>query len=183
MERLPRAFYDRDTVEVARDLLGKIVCARPGRTLRMARIVETEAYHGTSDQASHGRRLTPRSAVMYGPPGHAYIYVIYGIWSCLNVVTGPETFPSAVLLRAAALSGHEPRIAAGPGKLCRALHLDRRLNGVDLVEGHKLWLGEDGFMPEKVHRGPRIGVEYAGAWARRPWRFWIADHPSVSRLT
>jgi DNA-3-methyladenine glycosylase len=180
--RVARAFFERDTVEVANDLLGKIVCARPHRTLRRARIVETEAYHGFDDQASHAHGgPTPRSAIMYGPAGHAYIYLIYGVWSCLNVVTGPIRFPSAVLIRAGEVEGADVRAGAGPGKLCRALGLDRRQNGADLVDGTRLWIEDDGFRPARVGRGPRVNVAYAGRWARKPWRFWIQDHPSVSR--
>ena len=99
---LPRAFFDRDTRVVARDLLGKVLVHQDGRTRRAARIVETEAYHGPSDRASHARfGATPRTAVMFGPPGHAYVYRVYGLHHCMNVVTGPEGYPAAVLLRAA----------------------------------------------------------------------------------
>jgi len=180
--RLGHGFYERDTVDVARDLLGKVVCARPHRTLRSARIVETEAYHGLDDRASHAHGgPTPRSAIMYGPPGHAYIYLIYGVWFCLNVVTGPERFPSAVLIRAGEVAGAEVRAGSGPGKLCQALRLDRRQNGADLIAGPRLWLEDDGYVPARVARGPRVNVAYAGGWARKPWRFWIDGHPSVSR--
>jgi len=181
--RLGRPFYERDTRKVARDLLGRVlVVANGGGTLR-ARIVETEAYHGPDDGASHARGgPTPRSAIMFGPPGRAYVYLIYGMYSCLNLVTGPQGFPSAVLLRAAELGGDgDPRAAAGPGKLCRALGIDRGWNGEDLVTGARLWLEDDGAARPRVRTGPRIGVDYAGAWAARPWRYWIADHPSLSR--
>lgn len=176
---LPREWFQRDTREVARDLLGKIVvCGR-----RHARIVETEAYHGFDDAASHAfGGPTPRSAIMFGPPGHAYIYLIYGVWCCLNVVTGAEGFPSAVLIRAAEpLFGDDPRAAAGPGKLCRAMGIDRRHNGIDLCAGRGLTVVDDGTAPAAVRSGVRIGIDYAGDWANRPWRFWIADHPAVSR--
>lgn len=177
--RLERAFYARDTRVVARELLGKLLV----RGRRRARIVETEAYHGLDDAASHGHGgPTPRSAIMFGPAGFAYVYLIYGMWSCLNVVTGDVGLPSAVLLRAAALeAGEDPREAAGPGKLCRALGIDRALNGADLVDGDALWIADDGTAAGAVRQGPRVGVDYAGAWAARPWRYWIADHPSVSK--
>lgn len=175
---LPRTFYERDTLEVARDLLGKIIQAPGGR----ARIVETEAYHGPDDAASHAHGgPTPRSAIMFGPPGFAYVYLVYGVWFCLNAVTGPEQFPSAVLIRAGAVDGAEPRAGAGPGKLCRALAIDKRQNGMDLVSSGPLHLADDGFCPARIRRGPRIGVDYAGRWAKRPWRFWIDRHPSVSK--
>jgi DNA-3-methyladenine glycosylase len=179
MPSLPREFYARDTRVVARDLLGKVVVL--GR--RRARIVETEAYHGRDDTASHAfGGPTPRSAIMYGPPGRAYVYLIYGVWSCLNVVTGEDGFPSAVLLRAGEiLGGDDPREAAGPGRLCRALGVDRTLNGADLCAARGLRVEDDGVTPAGVRRGPRIGIQYAGAWASRPWRYWIAGHPSVSR--
>ena len=150
--------------------------------MRTARIVETEAYHGFDDRASHAfRGPTARSAIMFGPPGHAYIYLIYGMWFCLNVVTGPERFPSAVLIRAAEVEGADARAGAGPGKLCQALHLDKRQNGADLVAGTRLWLEDDGHVPARIATGPRVNVAYAGDSAARPWRFWIEGHPSVSR--
>jgi DNA-3-methyladenine glycosylase len=183
MERLPRDFYARDTRVVARALLGTVVCSRHEGKVRAARIVETEAYHGPDDAASHSHGgPTPRSAIMFGPPGYAYIYLIYGMWSCLNVVTGAIGFPSAVLIRAGAmLDGEDVRAGAGPGKLCRALGIDRRENGTDLVASQRLWIADDGFGPPRIRRGKRVNVDYAGDWAGRPWRFWIADHPSVSR--
>ncbi len=184
--RLTRAFYERDTVEVARDLLGKIIVrAVDGETMLRARIVETEAYHGPNDLASHASRgRTPRTAVMFGPPGHAYVYLIYGVWYCLNVVTMSEGFPAAVLIRGAAIDeAADPREAAGPGKLCRALAIDRRLDGADVVKSDALWL-EDGDAPKaKIAKGPRIGVDYAGpVWAARAWRFWLDADPAVSKL-
>lgn len=197
MRRLSREFYARDTRVVARDLLGKVVCsvtdgvaegvaagaAGDDRAPKQARIVETEAYHGSDDGASHARGgPTPRSAIMFGPAGHAYIYLIYGMWYCLNVVTGDSGFPSAVLIRAGEILGADDvRAGAGPGKLCRALGLGRGQNGIDLVTSARLWIAEDDFARGRVRRGPRINVAYAGSWADRPWRFWIADHPSVSR--
>jgi DNA-3-methyladenine glycosylase len=174
--RLPRAFFDRDTRVVARDLLGKVLVHQDGRTRRAARIVETEAYHGPSDRASHARSgPTPRSAVMFGPPGHAYVYRVYGLHHCMNVVTGPEGFPAAVLVRAAEpLEGclHSTR---GPGNLCRALRIDTgRHTGLDLVDG-PIWVEEGEGPAGRVLRTPRIGVDFAGAWALRPWRFLLAE--------
>ncbi|MEI6223381.1 MAG: DNA-3-methyladenine glycosylase [Deltaproteobacteria bacterium] len=174
--RLPRAFFDRDTRVVARDLLGKVLVHQDGRTRRAVRIVETEAYHGPSDRASHARSgPTPRAAVMFGPPGHAYVYRVYGLHHCMNVVTGPEGFPAAVLVRAAEpLEGclHSTR---GPGNLCRALRIDAgRHTGLDL-RGGPIWI-EDGEGPVgRVVRTPRIGVDFAGTWALRPWRFLLAE--------
>jgi DNA-3-methyladenine glycosylase len=173
--RLPREFFDRDTRVVARDLVGKVLVHQDGRTRRAARIVETEAYHGPSDRASHARfGPTPRAAVMFGPPGHAYVYRVYGLHDCMNVVTGPHGFPSAVLLRAAEpLEGclHPTR---GPGNLCRALRIDaRRHSGLDLEAG-TIWIEEGDGPVGRIARTPRVGVAYAGAWAHRPWRFVLA---------
>jgi DNA-3-methyladenine glycosylase len=183
---LPRAFYERETVAVARELLGKLLVRRlPRGRLLAGRVVETEAYHGFDDLASHAHGgPTPRSQIMYGPAGYAYVYQIYGVWFCLNAVTGPAEFPSAVLLRAVHVPGPDPRAGAGPGKLTRALRIDKRHNGQDLVGGGVLWLADDGHRvpADKITSGARIGVEYAGAWAKLPWRFWVDGDPAVSRL-
>lgn len=180
--KLQRDFYARDTRTVARALLGKVLVHQDGGVRRAARIVETEAYHGPDDRASHARAgPTPRAAIMFGPPGFAYVYLIYGTSHCMNVVTGPEGFPSAVLLRAAEpLEGclHSTR---GPGNLCRALAIRREHdNGRDLL-GDDLYV-EDAPPPiERVVAAPRVNVHYAGEWAGRPWRFALAASPWVSR--
>ncbi len=179
--RLPRTFFERDTRVVARDLVGKVLVHQDGRTRRAARIVETEAYHGPSDRASHARfGPTPRAAVMFGPPGHAYVYRVYGLHHCVNVVTGPDGFPAAVLLRAAEpLEGclHSTR---GPGNLCRALRIDAgRHSGIDLESG-PIWIEDGGGRAGRVVRTPRVGVGYAGTWALRPWRFVLAGSPWAS---
>jgi DNA-3-methyladenine glycosylase len=180
--KLPRAFYARDTRTVARALLGKVLVHRDGGVRRAARIVETEAYHGSRDQASHARRgPTPRAAIMFGPPGVAYVYLIYGTSHCLNVVTGPAGFPAAVLLRAAEpLEGclHSTR---GPGNLCRALGVRREHDdGRDLC-GDDLFLEDAPRPAERIVAGPRVNVGYAGAWADRPWRFALEGNRWVSR--
>lgn len=178
---LPRDFYARPTLAVARDLLGKVLCRRvPGATVR-ARLVEVEAYVGETDLACHARAgLTPRTQVMYGEPGHAYVYLIYGMYDMLNVVTEPAGEPGAVLVRGAELLD-DGRPLPGPGRLTRALAIDRRHNAADLCGG-ELWL-EDAALGrgERIARSPRIGVDYAGAWAEKPWRFFIAEHPGVSK--
>ena len=190
--RLERAFFERHTVTVARQLLGKLVMRRTDDgILRGGRIVETEAYHGRRDRACHAARgQTKRNTPMFGPAGHAYVYLIYGMWHCLNVVTLAEGFPAAVLVRALAplpglpFTRTAPREGAGPGKLCRALGVDRTLSGADLITGTSLWLADDGTSVPRGHvvTGPRIGVDYAGTCAERPWRFWLGGHPDVSRL-
>jgi len=179
--KLPRSFYQRGTLTVARALIGMHLVHDDGHTVRAGRIVETEAYQGPRDLAAHSARgRTRRTEVMFGPPGHAYVYFIYGFWNCLNVVTGPTGVPHAVLLRALEpLDGLSER-TWGPGLLCRALHIDRRLNGADLL-GDELWLEQPHRRtPVRIARSPRIGVDYAGDWAQRPWRFFDRDSPFVS---
>ncbi|HTX25232.1 MAG TPA: DNA-3-methyladenine glycosylase [Steroidobacteraceae bacterium] len=184
--RLPRSFYARPALAVAPDLLGLRVVHNDGGTLRVGRIVETEAYMGPQDLAAHsaGGRRTGRTEVMFGPPGHAYVYLIYGFWNCLNVVTSPVGRPHAVLLRAVEPLAHLEHGSWGPGLLCRAFNIDRRLNGVDL-RGDRLWIERPRARAPAVRVGTsaRIGVDYAGAWADRPWRFFDRDSPFVSTLT
>lgn len=179
--RLPRAFFERDTRVVARDLLGKLLVHQDGRTRRAARIVETEAYHGPSDRASHARfGRTPRAAVMFGPAGHAYVYRVYGMHHCMNVVTGPAGFPAAVLVRAGEPVAGCLHSTRGPGNLCRALRIDTaRHTGIDL-EGGPIWIEDDGRPVGRIARTTRIGVGFAGAWARRPWRFVVRESPWTS---
>jgi DNA-3-methyladenine glycosylase len=167
---------------VARDLLGMHLVHDDGTCVRRGRIVETEAYQGPRDLAAHSARgRTPRTEVMFGPPGYAYVYFIYGFWNCLNVVTARPGVPHAVLLRALEpLSGYSER-SSGPGLLCRALHIDRRLNGADLIGG-VLWLEHPPArsLPVRIARSARIGVDYAGEWAARRWRFFECGSPYVS---
>lgn len=157
-----------------------------GDTLRTGRIVETEAYQGPEDLAAHSSRgRTRRTEVMFGPPGHAYVYFIYGFWYCLNLVTEAEGVPHAVLLRALEpVTGIEDK-TWGPGLLCRAMHIDKALNGTDLC-GDVLWLEKPaGYSrrPARIARSARIGVDYAGEWARRPWRFYDRDSRHVSTVS
>jgi len=181
-------------LEVARDLLGKRLVRALARGRRITgRIIEVEAYDGPEDSACHASRgLTARTEPMFGEGGHAYVYFVYGMHFCLNVVTGPAGYPAAVLIRAAEpIEGREwmdagkarsTLIASGPGRLTRAFHVDLSLNRADLCSGSALYLETDEPVPEKsVSRGPRIGVDYAGAWAARPWRLGVRDHPALSR--
>ena len=168
---LPRIYFNRPTVMVARSLIGKyLVRSIDGRMLA-GKIVEVEAYVGSQDRACHASKgRTQRTDVMFGPGGVAYVYLIYGMYHCLNVVTEREEFPSAVLIRAIEIDGE---LIDGPGRLCRALQIDRRLNRVDLTTGESIWFEDRGVL---VKRGemvahPRVGVAYAGAWAKKPWRF------------
>ncbi|MHB8813179.1 MAG: DNA-3-methyladenine glycosylase [Steroidobacteraceae bacterium] len=185
--KITRDFYARDTLTVARELIGMHLVRAHGDTLRAGRIVETEAYQGPEDLAAHSSRgRTPRTEVMFGPPGHAYVYFIYGFWYCLNIVTEAEGVPHAVLLRALEpVSGIEDK-TWGPGLLCRAMHVDGRLNGADLC-GDVLWLERPRVAGRRraprIARSARIGVDYAGEWARRPWRFYDRDSPYVSTVS
>jgi DNA-3-methyladenine glycosylase len=181
----PRTFFLQPTLTVARALIGMHLVHAHGGRLQRARIVETEAYLGPKDLAAHSARgHTPRTSVMYGPPGHAYVYFIYGFWNCLNVVTSAPGIPHAVLLRALEPVAAVSERTSGPGLLCRALGIDRRLNGADLL-GQVLWLerAPRGAPRARITRATRIGVEYAGSWAAKPWRFYDAASPYVSTLT
>ena len=155
-----------------------------GGTLRIGRIVETEAYLGPQDLAAHSARgRTARTEVMFGPPGHAYVYFIYGFWNCLNIVTAAAGVPHAVLLRALEPVAGITDKTWGPGLLCRAMNIDRRLNGIDLC-GELLWLERPPapLKPVRIGRSPRVGVDYAGHWAGRPWRFFDRASAYVSSV-
>ena len=193
MPVLPRSFYDRHTLDVARDLLGKTLVRSTPSGVSALRIVETEAYIGENDKACHASKgMTGRNKVMFGEPGHAYVYLIYGMYHCLNLVTERDGFPSAVLIRAGQPMIGLPHmatrrrttapkdIASGPGKLCQALGIDRTLNGADLCREGPLFV-EEGYTPGEVVCCPRIGVDYAGEDALRPWRFYIQGNPCVSK--
>ncbi|HEX6261480.1 MAG TPA: DNA-3-methyladenine glycosylase [Actinomycetota bacterium] len=183
---LPRDFYERSSIALARDLLGKVVVSELGGTRTAGRIVEVEAYR-PDDPASHSfRGPTPGNQTMFGPPGHAYVYVSYGIHRCMNAVARSG---SAVLLRAleplhgldamAARRGldQERLLCAGPGRLCQALGVTRGEDGVDLTAGEGLWITE-GPPPRRVGRTPRIGISVGGD---RPWRFVEEGSPYASR--
>jgi len=182
MRKLPRSFYDQNTTLVARELLGKLLVRVEHDVERIGKIVEVEAYLGPHDLAAHSSRgLTERTRVMFGPPGHAYVYFIYGMYHCLNVVTECEGHASAVLLRALEPVKNLAGRTGGPGLLCRAMHIDRRLNGHDLLSDDLFIAAPSNAEPLKLVRRPRIGVEYARHWARRHLRFYIKDNPFVSR--
>ena len=181
---LPRAFYGRPALRVARELLGQLLVHRQGGQTRAARIVETEAYVGEHDlacHACHGR--TPRTDVLYGPPGHAYVYFVYGMHWLFNVVTGEEGVASAVLVRGVeAWAGIPGGVRTdGPGRLTRALGIGGAHNRVDLTASSLAILQGQPPGRRSVRRGPRVGVGYAGIWAMRPYRFWVEGSPGVSR--
>jgi DNA-3-methyladenine glycosylase len=180
-EVLPRSFHARGAETVARALLGAVLTHEvgDGRVLR-ARVVETEAYVGTHDLACHSARgRTPRTAVMFGPAGIAYVYLVYGMHDMFNVVTGAEGEGQAVLVRAAApLDGWSARLD-GPARLARAMGITRALHGTDLCVPPLYFTA--GPPPSRVVATPRIGVDYAGAWTAAPLRFLDPDSPHVSR--
>ncbi len=180
--RLPRSFYDRDTMLVAQELLGKHLVHVVDGAERVGRIVETEAYLGPHDLAAHSARgLTNRTRVMFGPPGHAYVYLIYGMHWCMNVVTEEEGHASAVLLRAVEPVKNIEGRTQGPALLCKAMGIDRRLHGHDLVSDDLFIVRPATEEPVRIVKRPRIGVDYAGHWARRLLRFYIRGNPFVSR--
>jgi DNA-3-methyladenine glycosylase len=189
---LPRSFYARRTLTVARELIGMHLVRVYRNTRLIGRIVETEAYQGPQDLAAHSARgQTMRNTVMFGPPGHAYVYLIYGMWDCVNVVTREQGVPHAVLIRAVEPIANIAGKTWGPGLLCNSLHIDRQLNGIDLCKPGatpRLWIEApseptDKFQRSKIARAPRIGVDYAGDWAHKPWRFFDQASPYVSTVS
>ncbi len=202
MKRVDRAFYNRDSLIVAQELLGKVLVHEIDGHKMAARIVETEAYRGVEDKAAHsyGGKRTPRVEVMYGGPGFSYVFMIYGMYNCFNIVANEEGNPQAVLIRAAEpvdgldsmawnrfkkpysqLTGSQILgLTNGPGKLCKALLIDRTVNGGDLC-GNKLYLEED--MKEEKRQivsAKRVGIDYAGEAKDYPWRFYIESNKYVS---
>ncbi|HEY2598801.1 MAG TPA: DNA-3-methyladenine glycosylase [Candidatus Dormibacteraeota bacterium] len=173
-------FFDRDTVTVARDLLGKVLFREVDGERMWGRLVEVEAYLGPDDLAAHssGGRRSRRNEVMYGLPGHAYVYFTYGMHHCLNFVTRERGVPQAVLVRALEPGPGVGR-SGGPGLVCRALHIDRELNGSPLVPP-SIYVIDDGAARRPVYATPRIGIGQQGEWTDRPLRFcW--DSPHLSR--
>ena len=191
--KILRSFYEQSTLDVARQLLGKYLVRRHPDGTTVGRIVETEAYVGPQDKACHASRgRTARTEIMFGPAGHAYVYLVYGFHHMLNIVTEQKDFPAAVLIRAVEpMDGialmkkrrgiGEPRqFASGPGKLCEAFAIDRMLNGADLC-GSVLYIRDDGDAMPGIRARPRIGVDYAGTWKHKPWRFLIKGSEFVSK--
>jgi DNA-3-methyladenine glycosylase len=181
--RLGRDAFNRPTLTVARDLLGKFIVHRDGRQCLSAMITEVEAYKGPQDLASHARggRRTPRVEPLYCDGGTVYVYLVYGMHWLLNFSTVGQGKPECVLVRGVlAETSGSPELVAGPGRVTRHLAIDQRLTGVDITTSDRFWLEDRGAgIPGRaVRRGPRIGIDYAGPhWAARPWRFWIAVDP------
>jgi DNA-3-methyladenine glycosylase len=178
---LSRDYFERSTLVVARSLVGKYLVRENGTGTMAGKIVETEAYIGPHDLACHASRgRTQRTDVLFGPPGISYVYMIYGMYYCLNVVTEREHYPAAVLIRAIEVDG---TLIDGPGRLCRTLAIDRTLNRIDMTIGRQLWFEDRG---RRVHARlvgahPRIGVDYAGEWAHKPFRFRLQAPVTRSR--
>jgi DNA-3-methyladenine glycosylase len=183
----PADYADGNTARIARFFLGKVLCVRAADGYAEGMIIETEAYGGIEDAASHaykGRR-TARTEVMYAPGGAAYVYFCYGIHSMFNIITGPKDDPQAVLVRAVKIvAGHdlvrrrrkgmaEKDWASGPGRICTALGIGLHHNKSDLASGETIWIEDRGVKVSKkeITAGPRIGIDYAGDWVQVPWRF------------
>lgn len=190
---LPRTFYQQATLEVARGLLGKyLVRVHPDGTT-VGKIVETEAYIGPDDKACHASKgRTPRTEVMFGPAGHAYVYLIYGFHYLLNFVTESVGIPAVVLIRAVEprdgidimqqrrQTDAERNLCSGPGKLCQAFAIDRTHNGSDICAS-ELYVEDRGERVNNIATTPRIGIDYAGKWKHKPWRFVIEGNEFVSK--
>lgn len=196
MRKIKKDFYNRETLKVAQELLGKFLVRKIGKKIIAGKIVETEAYVGLSDLASHASRgKTVRTAPMFGPPGHAYVYLVYGLNYCFNIVTEKENYPAAILIRAI-----EPAEGAdlmkryrktqklifnltnGPGKLCQAFKINKTLNSLDLTK-NILWIEDRGvkIKSSEIVAAKRIGVDYAGKYKNKPWRFYLRGNPFVSK--
>lgn len=201
MSRLERDFFNQQTLQVAQELLGCYVVRKIGEHKVRARIIETEAYVGPHDQANHAARgRTPRTEIMFGQAGCLYVYLIYGMYYCLNVVTEKEGYPAAILIRGITIDdkksarflkrahlktiGQRKRspnnqtsgelIVNGPGKVCRLLRINKRLNGEDAITSRQLWFEHGRLLREEsIVAAKRIGVAYAGKWQHKLWRFFI----------
>jgi DNA-3-methyladenine glycosylase len=184
MKPLPPSFYTRNTITVASEMLGKLLVRQTESHKWIGRIVEVEAYIGEEDPACHAfHGFTPRTQIMYGPPGHAYVYFTYGMYFMLNVVTEKEGFPAAVLIRAvepvSGFAPRDPKPASGPGKLCRSMEIDKTLNGISLQD-KRLYLAKNPGRPPKlrIRWSARIGITDG---TDKFWRAYLYGNPHVSR--
>jgi len=201
MKKLPRKFYTRSTLRVAKELLGNYLIVKIGRKKLTGKIVETEAYVGPNDKASHAYlpprlrkfpgegKITCRNKTEYLEGGHIYIYLCYGMYWQFNITTAKEGKPECVLIRALEPSikqkkqdANTQKLANGPGKLCRWMRLDKSFDGEDLTKSKRIWVAQE----LKIKRGQiaaakRIGIDYAKEWAKKPWRFYIKNNPFISK--
>ena len=210
-KKLKRIFYGQPTLDVAKNLLGKYLIHESGNKIYAGKIVETEAYVGPKDLASHASRgRTPRTELMFGEAGHGYIYLIYGMYYCFNVVTEKENYPAAVLIRALepaeGFKEKKEKLLNGPGKLCREMKIDKNLNGADLTKGKSaftlstpstssgtmsssrlrqdaVWIEDRGekISPSRIVSKKRIGVDYAEKYKDKLWRFYIRENKFISK--
>lgn len=193
--RLNRKFFNRDTVDVAKELLGKYLVRRINWKIIKAKIIETEAYCGMADKACHASKgLTPRTKVMFGSAGFTYVYLIYGMYHCLNIVTERKGYPAAILIRGCELIKFKARNSKseinsknkkskfksvsnlklnGPGKVCREFKIDRTLNNIDITTSKEIWIEDfkEPIKPNQIKKTKRIGINYAGKWKDKMWRF------------
>lgn len=182
MTKIKREFFNRNTMIVAKELLGKHLVHIYHGKKQIGRIVEVEAYIGAHDLACHAARgKTKRTAILFGPPGYAYVYFIYGMYYCMNIVTEPEGHASAVLLRALEPVKNIITRSQGPGLLCNAMHITTQLNGIDLIHNKYFFLEETHDTDFEIIEKPRVGVDYAGAWKDKLLRFYIKNNTFISR--
>ncbi|ADL51101.1 DNA-3-methyladenine glycosylase [Clostridium cellulovorans] len=202
--KLTREFYDRDSLIVAEELLGKYLVKKDNNTELIGKIVEVEAYRGPEDKGAHSynNRRTSRTEVMFGAPGYSYVYLIYGMYNCLNTVCEKEGIPQAVLIRAIepleavnvmfknryGREAENPKeseiknLTNGPGKLCKALNITKEHNKLDLL-GEEIFITEGEIIKkEQIIRKPRIGIDYAEEYKDKPWRFYVENNKFVSKL-
>jgi DNA-3-methyladenine glycosylase len=183
---LPREFFERPTLTVAKDLLGKVLIKQTASGILQSKIVDVEAYVGPKDKACHASKgRTTRTEIMYGPAGNTYVYLIYGMYHCLNIVTEREDYPAAILIRGLEILGSnsptvQPTRVDGRGRVCRFLEVNRTHNGLDATSGQTLWIEDHALTisRKQIQALPRIGVAYAGEWAKKPWRFCLPAPPS-----
>jgi len=197
-KKLLRNFYTQPTLKVAKDLLGKLIVRKTGKKKIVGIIVETEAYIGPEDKASHayGGKITRRNRAEYLIGGHIYIYLVYGMYWQLNISTSDEGEPECILLRALepidtdkksskfnVLSSKVAVMPNGPGKLCQYLKVDKSFYGEDVTKSKRIWLLDNNrkFKKSEIAVVPRIGIDYAAEWAKKPWRFYIKGNPFVSK--
>jgi len=184
--RLPKKFYQQPTLKVAQGLLGKYIIREwRGRKIK-GKIVETEAYIGPEDKASHAYqgRVTKRNKVVFLPGGYIYIYLVYGMYWQLNITTSLEEAPECVLIRSLEPVSNTEKVASGPGKLCRYLKLNKSFYGEDLMSSKRIWIEDRGkhILKRNIVKKPRIGIDYAQEWVQKPWRFYIRRNQFVSRF-
>ena len=188
---IPLAFFNQPTFKVAQELLGKFLVRKIGKRIKAAMITEVEAYVGPKDRASHASRgLTPRNEIMFGKPGFWYVYLIYGMHCCLNVVTEKKGYPAAVLIRSVKVPISYSNVLKnigidemrGPGRVCKYFQIDRTLNAKPADKKTGLWIEDRGVRIPKnaIGRGKRIGVKYAGRWKDKPWRLSLVSDKCIS---